>query len=325
MKQTVRIAACVLMYGFTGLAAPGAAAEPAGSPGIGLVAAPGGGTVPTVLRGPRESSVGRGAGAVFLENGDFSAGLSSWKASRAGGGLLPGEVKAEAGGALLSEGDSFLVTLEQTFVVPEDAGTLAFRLVLDPGFDVSADFIPDAFEVSLLDAANLPVVGTWDPLATSSFNLAEGGAVHAAPGAAWDGSMGRIALHSVPPGTTVTLYFDLIGADDDFEGGLRLDDVEIESGPAPGDFVRGNANADLRVDISDAIFTLGYLFLGSGEPICLDAADSNNDSLINITDPIYSLNFLFLGGPAIPPPYPECGSDAGPTDLLGCGEGACPE
>lgn len=85
------------------------------------------------------------------------------------------------------------------------------------------------------------------------------------------------------------------------------------------DFVRGNANADRRVDLSDSVFTISYLFLGGGEPVCLDAADSNNDSLNNFTDPIYSLNFLFLCGTAIASPYPECGIDAGPADLLGWG------
>ena len=97
--------------------------------------------------------------------------------------------------------------------------------------------------------------------------------------------------------------------------------------PTAGDFqfVRGNSNNDGRVNISDPIYTLSYLFLGGPDPICLDAADADNDSRINITDPVFTLNFLFLGGRPIPQPYPQCGVDAGATvDLLGCSPCACP-
>src|SRR6185436_6181336 len=48
---------------------------------------------------------------------------------------------------------------------------------------------------------------------------------------------------------------------------------------AEGLFRRGDTNADAHVDVSDSIATLGYLFLGSGAPACLDAADANDDGL----------------------------------------------
>ena len=41
-------------------------------------------------------------------------------------------------------------------------------------------------------------------------------------------------------------------------------------------FIRGDANSDLMVDLSDAIYVLSYLFLGFAEPPCLKAADSND-------------------------------------------------
>ncbi len=81
-------------------------------------------------------------------------------------------------------------------------------------------------------------------------------------------------------------------------------------------FIRGDANLDLHVDLSDAITLLGYLF--GGLPLeCLDAADANDSGSINISDPVYLLNYLFGGGSPPPPPYPERGPD--PTlDLLDC-------
>ncbi|MGH9361483.1 MAG: hypothetical protein ACRD2T_06155, partial [Thermoanaerobaculia bacterium] len=65
-------------------------------------------------------------------------------------------------------------------------------------------------------------------------------------------------------------------------------------------------------DLSDAVAALGYLFLGSRSPVCLDAADANDDGALEITDSIYLLQFLFLGGPAPPPPHPRPGLDPTP-------------
>ena len=64
--------------------------------------------------------------------------------------------------------------------------------------------------------------------------------------------------------------------------------------------VRGDANGDLEVNISDPTYTLQWLFLGGDAPPCEAAADSNGDGDINISDPTYSLQWLFLGGPAHP-------------------------
>ena len=80
-------------------------------------------------------------------------------------------------------------------------------------------------------------------------------------------------------------------------------------------FVRGDGNDSGLVDISDAVNTLGYLFLGSPPPPCLGAADVNLDRKVDIADPVYTLTFLFGGGPAIPPPHPSCGIDAAPESM----------
>jgi hypothetical protein len=82
-------------------------------------------------------------------------------------------------------------------------------------------------------------------------------------------------------------------------------------------FVRADANSDGRVDISDALFTLNYLFLGGRVAPCESAADSNDDGVVNISDPSFTLNFLFLGGRAPPAPSPiplpsSCGVDPTP-------------
>jgi hypothetical protein len=87
-------------------------------------------------------------------------------------------------------------------------------------------------------------------------------------------------------------------------------------GPAT-DFVRGDANFDDAVGISDAIFTLRFLFQGGVWPACEDAADTDDTGSITLTDAVRLLEHLFRSGPPLPPPYPEDGED--PTeDSLSC-------
>ncbi len=80
--------------------------------------------------------------------------------------------------------------------------------------------------------------------------------------------------------------------------------VVIETG-----FIRGDTNQDRRVDISDSVFLLQYLFYGGSAPVCDDAADINNDSKIDIADAIFILNYLFRGSAQPPAPFPAPGLD----------------
>jgi hypothetical protein len=83
-------------------------------------------------------------------------------------------------------------------------------------------------------------------------------------------------------------------------------------------FVRGDSNGNGGVDISDVLYTLGYLFLGAARPACYDAADADDSGQINLGDPILTLTFLFLDkGKEIPLPFPAAGEDPTP-DRLGC-------
>jgi len=116
----------------------------------------------------------------------------------------------------------------------------------------------------------------------------------------------------------VILSIDLEGDgsfDERWSGGVA---ASFEEPSDPAIFRRGNANADPGVDISDAIMTFGYLFLGGTTPPCIDAADTNDDGNLDISDGIAVLGFLFQGGAA--PPLPgaaACGPD--PTaDTLDC-------
>jgi len=89
-------------------------------------------------------------------------------------------------------------------------------------------------------------------------------------------------------------------------------------------FERGDANADGTVDVSDGIFTLGYLFLGARTPGCLDALDTDDSGAVDLSDAVGLLDRLFLGDGTLPPPA-ACGPDPTPDDGLDCQHHApCP-
>jgi hypothetical protein len=91
----------------------------------------------------------------------------------------------------------------------------------------------------------------------------------------------------------------------------------IKIRPEITEFIRGDANGDKSIDLTDARVTLSFLFLGEHAPHCLDASDFNDDGILNISDPIATLLFKFLGGPPPPTPWPDAGKD--PTsDAMNC-------
>ncbi len=117
-------------------------------------------------------------------------------------------------------------------------------------------------------------------------------------------------------------YTATLTVTDDF-GHTATASVTIAVEPAGTRFVRGDANADGKIDIADAICVLGYLFDLPSNPCkakvrdCLDAADANDDGGIDIADAIKVLGHLFAQGGPLPDPFGECGLD--PTeDELGC-------
>ncbi len=71
--------------------------------------------------------------------------------------------------------------------------------------------------------------------------------------------------------------------------------------------------------MTDPIVTLGALFLGGADLRCDDAADANDDGVVDITDAVASLAYQFLGDFKIPAPGPnDCGRDSTLGDPLGC-------
>ncbi|MEM7264168.1 MAG: hypothetical protein AAF488_19440, partial [Planctomycetota bacterium] len=82
-------------------------------------------------------------------------------------------------------------------------------------------------------------------------------------------------------------------------------------------FQRGDANRDGTVDVSDGITVLNFLFSGTSELNCKEAADADDNGRLELTDGVYIFDFLFLGGRPIPAPGPfECGGDPTIGDIF---------
>ncbi len=89
--------------------------------------------------------------------------------------------------------------------------------------------------------------------------------------------------------------------------------------PAESPFIRGEANGDGRLDLTDAVAILFYLFGDTGGTGCPRAGDVDDSGDLDITDPLALLGYLFTEGAAPRAPFPECGTD--PTDdPLSCTE-----
>jgi hypothetical protein len=78
------------------------------------------------------------------------------------------------------------------------------------------------------------------------------------------------------------------------------------------EFLRADCNMSDTIELTDAVFTFSYLFLGGAAPRCSDACDSDDSGNLGLTDGIYTLTYLFLGGPRPPAPG-MAGSGFDPT------------
>ena len=59
----------------------------------------------------------------------------------------------------------------------------------------------------------------------------------------------------------------------------------------------GNVNGDTKVNVSDAVYLINYVFSGGGAPLpVLACGDSNGDGYVNVSDAVHLINYVFSGG-----------------------------
>jgi hypothetical protein len=124
----------------------------------------------------------------------------------------------------------------------------------------------------------------------------------------------------VREGHSIELSDSSRSSDNDDPRKWRMSDAPLGTpGVIPGvetrSFVRGDSNDDTRVNISDAVTVLLFLF-GGGDPLpCADAGDADDDGRLMLTDALVVLDFLFRAGPPLPAPFPDAGFDPTPDGL----------
>jgi hypothetical protein len=92
--------------------------------------------------------------------------------------------------------------------------------------------------------------------------------------------------------------------------------------PGQRPFVRGDADLDLDIDLSDVISIFEHLFAGKRQP-CEEAMDINADGRLNDTDALRLAWHLFVSGHSPWPPYPDCGRFESFGERLSCARSAC--
>ena len=63
-------------------------------------------------------------------------------------------------------------------------------------------------------------------------------------------------------------------------------------------YICGDADGNLIVTISDAVYLINYIFTGGPAPSPLLAADADCNGIVTISDAVFLINYIFSGGPA---------------------------
>jgi len=69
------------------------------------------------------------------------------------------------------------------------------------------------------------------------------------------------------------------------------------------DGICGDVNNDDKIDLSDAVFLINYMYVGGPAPELLSWADVDCSSTVNLADIVYLIRYIFRSGPA---PCSEC-------------------
>ena len=73
-------------------------------------------------------------------------------------------------------------------------------------------------------------------------------------------------------------------------------------------FVRGEANGDGDIDVSDALMIVLHLF-GGMELLFPETLDADDSGVVDLSDVVFLVGYLFVGGSPPPPPFPARGID----------------
>ena len=183
---------------------------------------------------------GKGVGdapGVFARqiNVDGACGIAAdnWAVEEFGGTTTPGSVSFSNCTATLTEGDSFLVQMATSFVVPEDPATIRLTYE-DLSFDTTnTNFVNDAFEVAMTDADGNPLVTPFAAGRDAFFNITESRDSISGPQASRDNGSLTLDISTLLPGEFAHLVIRLVNNDDDLTTSVVITGIEVDAEFAP--------------------------------------------------------------------------------------------
>jgi hypothetical protein len=79
--------------------------------------------------------------------------------------------------------------------------------------------------------------------------------------------------------------------------------VELHVDPVPPAYVCGDADGNVIVNVSDAVYLIGYIFGSGSAPDPVEAGDADCNGVVNISDVTYLIAYIFGSGS---PPCSDC-------------------
>ncbi|HEQ98875.1 MAG TPA: hypothetical protein ENO22_05995 [candidate division Zixibacteria bacterium] len=219
--------------------------------------------------------------------------------------------------------DSFIFVLADTLTGVDFEGEITttevmvpFRLkniapidemILPITYDGPLDLVFDSFSVAGTRTEyfeNTQIVALNFSQKVIVFRLRANSGGGAPPLSAGEGDILRLYFHvgTATPDTTVidTLTFNNYVLDfstfiGDYIPRYSAAEISLSSG------IRGDANGDQVLNVSDAVHIINFVFLNGAPPVTQCGGDANNDAQMNVSDAVYIINYVFVNGSAPDP------------------------
>ena len=215
----------------------------------------------------------------------FDNALTGWRSGESGGSNAgSGGVVASNCHAVLREGDSFVVSLERSFTVPDQPTVLTFSYT-SLSFDTTDNSVSDAFEAALVDADGNPLVHTIDRDRDAFFNSSEGIAAAVGQGTTHDGPLISVDISRLFAGTTARFILRLVNNDQDVQTSVRITQFGVSSATDAPSFHSSGTDAPVSTVQAGPLTDDGLTF---------DVAVAG---MISADNPIASLRAGFDGAP----------------------------
>ncbi len=183
--------------------------------------------------------------------------LDKWRVNESGGSDTGhGNVVAQDCSAVLSEGDSFSVTLETSVVIPENATEFSFTYA---GLNIDTSdnsFINDAFEVALVDQFGNSLVEAYTIGRDAFFNVSEDVGTATGSGVKLENSVVTFDISGLLPGQPANLIFRLTNNDTDRLTTVRLTNFNF-AGVSPSNASPVYFAQQVALSSSDGVLMIG--------------------------------------------------------------------